>query len=128
MFVLHFSVGDNMRIKKIVIISLLGLLITVMGSILLYNAFREDMYRYVNYIDYVSEDKELPKQFKEVIANKTLCISRYDILFPVEVTIDDFSNNRLFYTIHYWPMGTLKMSYSAIDGYSTEGHLKWLMS
>ena len=113
-----------MKIKNIVIICLLGLLITVVGSILLYNAFREDMYRYVNYVDYVSEDRELPKQFKEAIANKMLCIPRYDILFPVEVTMEKLSNNRLFYTIHYWPMGTLKMSYSVIDGYDVEEHLK----
>ena len=44
-------------------------------------------------------------------------------LVPVFVTISDFSEEIVYYTIHYFPFGTVGISYSVRDGYNMEKHL-----
>ena len=39
-------------------------------------------------------------------------------LIPVCATVDSFSGNEVRYTIHYFPLGTVGMSYIETDGYS----------
>lgn len=39
-------------------------------------------------------------------------------LIPVCATVDSFSGNEVHYTIHYFPLGTVGMSYMETDGYS----------
>ena len=41
-------------------------------------------------------------------------------LVPICVSIDSESSETVFYTIHYFPFGTVEMSYSKIDGYNME--------
>ena len=41
-------------------------------------------------------------------------------LVPVYVSVDDVSGNRVFYTIYYFPFGTVGMSYTEADGYNIE--------
>ena len=44
-------------------------------------------------------------------------------LVPLFVTVEGFSGDRIFYTIHYLPLGTVTESYSKSDGYNTEKYL-----
>lgn len=41
-------------------------------------------------------------------------------LVPIFVSIDDLERDTVFYTIHYFPFGTVGMAYSQGDGYSIE--------
>lgn len=41
-------------------------------------------------------------------------------LVPVYVSIDDVSEKTIFYTISYFPFGTVGMSYTEGDGYNIE--------
>lgn len=41
-------------------------------------------------------------------------------LVPVYVSVDDVSEKTIFYTIYYFPFGTVGMSYTEGDGYNTE--------
>ena len=44
-------------------------------------------------------------------------------LVPLFVSIDYVKEDRVFYTIHYLPFGSVEMSYSEADGYNTEKQL-----
>ncbi len=41
-------------------------------------------------------------------------------LAPFLVTVDSFSDETAFYTIHYFPFGTVEMSYNEEEGYNIE--------
>lgn len=41
-------------------------------------------------------------------------------LVPVYVSVDGISQGTVFYTIHYFPFGTVGMSYTEGDGYNIE--------
>ena len=41
-------------------------------------------------------------------------------LVAVYVSISDYSDEKAYYTIHYFPFGSVDMSYSEIDGYNIE--------
>ena len=41
-------------------------------------------------------------------------------LVPIFVSIDDLERDTVFYSIHYFPFGTVGMAYSQGDGYSIE--------
>jgi len=41
-------------------------------------------------------------------------------LLPVYVTVDQFESEKVYYTIHYFPFGTVEMSYIETDGYNIE--------
>lgn len=47
-------------------------------------------------------------------------------LVPLYVTVDGFSDRGLYYTIHYFPFGSVGMSYLEGDGYNTEKPLSGL--
>lgn len=44
-------------------------------------------------------------------------------LVAVYVNITDYSDQKAYYTIHYFPFGTVDMSYSESDGYNIEKQL-----
>ncbi len=44
-------------------------------------------------------------------------------LVPVYVKATDYSDGKVFYTIFYFPSGSVDMSYSEIDGYNIEKQL-----
>lgn len=44
-------------------------------------------------------------------------------LVPMFVTVDNTSDTQVFYTIHYFPLGTVGMSYTEEDGYNMEKQL-----
>ena len=41
-------------------------------------------------------------------------------LVPVYVSVEEFTGNKVYYTIHYFPFGTVEMSYTENDGYNIE--------
>ena len=41
-------------------------------------------------------------------------------LIPIVVTIDDYSENHVDYTIYYFPLGTVGMSFLEGEGYTIE--------
>lgn len=47
-------------------------------------------------------------------------------LVPICITVDTFSDGRIYYTIHYFPFGTVGMSYAENDGYNIEKPLTGL--
>ena len=47
-------------------------------------------------------------------------------LLPSFVTVDRFVENKVFYTIYYFPFGSVGMSYTDGDGYNTEKTLSGL--
>lgn len=47
-------------------------------------------------------------------------------LAAVYVNITDYSENKVYYTIYYFPFGTVDMSYSETDGYNIEKPLSSL--
>ena len=44
-------------------------------------------------------------------------------LVSVYVNVTDYSEDKAYYTIHYFPFGTVGMSYSESDGYNIEKQL-----
>ena len=44
-------------------------------------------------------------------------------LMAVYVNVTDYSDEKAYYTIHYFPFGTVDMSYSETDGYNIEKQL-----
>lgn len=44
-------------------------------------------------------------------------------LVPVYVSVGDMQENKVFYTIYYFPFGTVEMSYTESDGYNIEKEL-----
>ena len=69
----------------------------------------------------------LPDGYREAIESQAKGIYSQRVpLVPVYVTVDHFSNGKAFYTIHYFPFGTVGMSYTAQDGYGIEKQLSGL--
>ena len=50
----------------------------------------------------------------------------YVPLLPIYISIEQFSAGRAYYTVHYFPFGTLGMSYSLTDGFCQENPLTGL--
>ena len=48
------------------------------------------------------------------------------IMIPVYVRIDSYAEEKLYYTIYYFPFGTVGMSYVEGDGYNIEKSLSRL--
>ena len=47
-------------------------------------------------------------------------------LIPVYTSVDSYTDGVVYYTIHYFPFGTVKMSYTAGEGYNMEKALTGL--
>lgn len=47
-------------------------------------------------------------------------------LVPIYASVDSYSGEVVYYTIHYFPFGTVGMSYSENDGYNIEKPLAGL--
>ena len=58
----------------------------------------------------------IESQSKGVYSNKLPLVAVY-------VKVTDYSDEKAYYTIHYFPFGTVDMSYSESDGYNIEKQL-----
>lgn len=69
----------------------------------------------------VSCDIEIPESYLEAAKEQAKGIySKRLPLVPVYVSIEDYSEGVLYYTICYFPFGTVEMSYRDGDGYNME--------
>ena len=69
----------------------------------------------------IANKANAPKEFVEKVRAQTLGIYSNSLpLLPIYATIDDYFGNMVYYTIHYFPFGTLRMSYIQGDGYNIE--------
>ena len=69
----------------------------------------------------ISGGKELPTEFRNAIQSQAGGLySRRLPLVPVVVTVEELQEEMVLYTIHYFPFGTVGMSYHPDDGYNME--------
>ena len=94
--------------KKIIIASVLVVLLIVSLGILASNPV-------------VACKMDIPENYSEAIKSQSKGVYSKGIpLVPVYVSVDHFSANIAYYTIHYFPFGTVGMSYTEGDGYNIE--------
>ncbi len=69
----------------------------------------------------ISCDFDMPNETYEAIKSQSEGIYSSKLpLVAVYVNITDFSDEKAYYTIHYFPFGTVDISYSESDGYNIE--------
>ena len=72
----------------------------------------------------ISCDFEMPNTTYEAIEGQSKGVYSSKLpLVAVYVNITDYSDEKAYYTIHYFPFGTVDMSYSEGDGYNIEKQL-----
>lgn len=69
----------------------------------------------------VSSNIEIPEIYMEAVKEQADGVySKRLPLIPVYVRIDSFTDEKLYYTIYYFPFGTVGMSYVTGDGFNIE--------
>ena len=69
----------------------------------------------------VTGDLEIPQNYMDAARDQAKGLySKRLPLVPIVVRINSYSENVLYYTIYYFPLGTVGMSYSGGDGYNIE--------
>ena len=72
----------------------------------------------------ISCDFDIPTTTYEAIEGQSKGVYSSKLpLVAVYVNITDYSDEKAYYTIHYFPFGTVNMSYSENDGYNIEKQL-----
>ena len=75
----------------------------------------------------VSCKAEIPEHYLEAIESQSGGVYSHRLpLIPVYVSVDSFSEGKVYYTIYYFPFGTVGMSYTETDGYNMEKPLTGL--
>jgi hypothetical protein len=69
----------------------------------------------------ISCNAEISEEYLEAIESHAKGIySTVLPLVPIYISVDSFSSNKVYYTIYYFPFGTVGMSYIEVDGYNIE--------
>ena len=69
----------------------------------------------------VSRKTRVPERYLDAIKRLAGGLySRRLPLLPIYVSVESVSADRVYFTIHYFPFGSVGMSYSAADGYNME--------
>ena len=72
----------------------------------------------------ISCDFDIPHSTYEAIERQSKGVYSSNLpLVAVYVNVTDYSDEKAYYTIHYFPFGTVDMSYSESDGYNIEKQL-----
>ena len=72
----------------------------------------------------VSYKSELPAEYKQAVESQTKGVYSSRLpLVPVFVSVGEAEDEMVYYTIYYFPFGTVGMSYSLTDGYNIEKQL-----
>ena len=72
-------------------------------------------------------DDDLSEEYMEAIESQAEGLySRKLPLVPVCVNVTSFDDETVYYTIYYFPFGTVGMSYNKNDGYNMEKQLSSL--
>ena len=75
----------------------------------------------------ISCDFDMPNTTYEAIGSQAKGVYSNKLpLAAVYVNITDYSDEKAYYTIFYFPFGTVDMSYSESDGYNIEKQLSKL--
>ena len=70
---------------------------------------------------------DVPDHYLEAIESQAEGLYSEKIpLVPMYVSVDSFAKGRVYYTIYYFPLGTVGMSYAENDGYNMEKPLTGL--
>ncbi len=66
-------------------------------------------------------DTDIPDSYLEAVESQVRGVySKKMPLVPLYVSVHSFSGEKVLYTIHYFPFGTVEMSYQEGDGYNIE--------
>ena len=66
----------------------------------------------------------LPREYAAAIQDQSAGLYSETLpLVPLFVSVEEFKEDRVLYTIHYLPFGTVGMSYTKTDGYNIEKQL-----
>ena len=69
----------------------------------------------------VSCNIEIPESYMEAVKEQTEGVYSNRLpLIPVYVRINSYAEEKLYYTIYYFPLGTVEMRYVEGDGYNIE--------
>ena len=72
----------------------------------------------------ISCDFDMPDETYEAVKSQAEGVYSNKLpLVAVYVDITDYSDEKAYYTIHYFPFGTVDMSYSESDGFNIEKQL-----
>ena len=72
----------------------------------------------------ISCDFDIPNETYKSVKSQSEGLYSYKLpLVAIYVNITDYSDEKAYYTIHYFPFGTVDMSYSESDGYNIEKQL-----
>ena len=72
----------------------------------------------------ISCDFDIPNTTYEAIESQSEGVYSNKLpLVAVYVNVTDYSDEKAYYTIHYFPFGTVDMSFSESDGYNIEKQL-----
>ena len=102
-----------MKTKGIVAILLVGILLLALYSFTV--------------SPYIADSELLPHDLATAVKDqaKGLYSSRFPLI-PIYVSVDDFTDTSVRYTIHYFPFGTVGYSFTQGDGYNMEKPLtRW---
>ena len=70
---------------------------------------------------------DVPENYLEAIESQSKgTYSNVLPLVPIYVTVDGLEAEIVYYTIHYFPFGTVGMSYTETDGYNIDKPLSGL--
>ncbi len=93
--------------KKIIIIALLILSVFMITVII------------ISANPIISCEFDLPEGYIKAISEQARGIYSYNLpLFAVYVSVEDFSEGEVFYTVYYFPFGSVEMSYSEVGSYN----------
>ncbi|MBR2037708.1 MAG: hypothetical protein IKJ16_07390 [Agathobacter sp.] len=96
----------------------MGIIITVVFIIVLFVFSKNPI---------VSCNIEIPESYMEAVKEQAEGVySKRLPLIPVYVRIDSYAEEKLYYTIYYFPLGTVGMSYIEGEGYNIEKQLSRL--
>ena len=72
----------------------------------------------------ISCDFDMPNDIYEAVKSQAEGVYSSKLpLMAVHVDITDYSDEKAYYTIHYFPFGSVDMSFSESDGYNIEKQL-----
>lgn len=70
---------------------------------------------------------ELPEHYIEAIESQSKGLYSNTLpLIPVYVSVDRFCDGRVYYTVHYFPLGSVGYSFMDSDGFNIEKPLTGL--
>lgn len=69
----------------------------------------------------VSCKTDLPEGYLDAVKSQSAGVYSSRLpLVPVYVSVDSLADRTVFYTVYYFPLGTVGMSYGETDGYNIE--------